>query len=88
MDLWKILLTATLRLNCNWDFDKLHNIVNNHCFGCHAGSKQVTNSSDHIAFLMSLFKLSFPQAVMKLAEITNTPLPNQEKSPATTTEKS
>ena len=57
-------------------------------FGCHAGSKQVTKSSDHIAFLMSFFKLSFPQAIVKLAEITNTPLPNQEKSPATTTEKS
>jgi len=34
-------------------------------FGCHAGSKQVTKSSDHIAFLMSFFKLSFPQAIVK-----------------------
>lgn len=30
MDLWKILVMGTLRLNCNWDFDKLHEIVNNH----------------------------------------------------------
>ncbi len=30
MDLWKILVLGTLRLNCNWDYDKLHNISNNH----------------------------------------------------------
>ena len=59
-----------------------------YCFGCHAGSKQVTKSSDHIAFLMSYLNLSFPQAVVKLAEITNTPLTNQAKSPAPDTGKS
>jgi transposase, IS5 family len=30
MALWKILVLGTLRMNCNWDFDKLHNIANNH----------------------------------------------------------
>jgi hypothetical protein len=30
MDLWKIFVLGTLRLNCNWDYDKLHDIVNNH----------------------------------------------------------
>ncbi len=30
MDLWKILVLGTLRLNCNWDYDKLHNISNEH----------------------------------------------------------
>ena len=30
MDLWKILVLGTLRLNCNWDYDKLHDIANNH----------------------------------------------------------
>ncbi len=30
MDLWKILVLATLRLNCNWDYDKVHEIANNH----------------------------------------------------------
>lgn len=30
MDLWKILVLGTLRLNCNWDFDKVHDIANNH----------------------------------------------------------
>ena len=30
MDLWKILVLGTLKLNCNWDYDKLHNISNNH----------------------------------------------------------
>ena len=24
MDLWKILVLGTLRLNCNWDYDKVH----------------------------------------------------------------
>ena len=30
MNLWKILVLGTLRLNCNWDFDKVHEIANNH----------------------------------------------------------
>ena len=30
MDLWKILVLGTLRLNCNWDYDKVHDISNNH----------------------------------------------------------
>jgi len=30
MNLWKILVLATLRLNCNWDFDKIHEMANNH----------------------------------------------------------
>ena len=30
MDLWKILVLGTLRLNCNWDFDKIHEMANNH----------------------------------------------------------
>ena len=30
MDLWKILVLGTLRLSCNWDYDKLQDIANNH----------------------------------------------------------
>ena len=30
MDLWKIFVLGTIRLNCNWDYDKLLNIVNAH----------------------------------------------------------
>jgi IS5 family transposase len=30
MDLWKILVLATLRLNCNWDYDKVLEMANNH----------------------------------------------------------
>jgi hypothetical protein len=30
MELWKILVLGTIRLNCNWDFDKLQEIANNH----------------------------------------------------------
>jgi IS5 family transposase len=30
MDLWKVLVLGTLRLNCNWDYDKLREIANNH----------------------------------------------------------
>lgn len=30
MDLWSILILGTLRLNCNWDYDKLLEIANNH----------------------------------------------------------
>lgn len=30
MDLWKILVMGTIRLNCNWDYDKLQDIANNH----------------------------------------------------------
>ena len=30
MDLWKILVLGTLRLDCNWDYDKFQDIANNH----------------------------------------------------------
>jgi hypothetical protein len=30
MELWKILVLGTLRVNCSWDYDKLHDIANNH----------------------------------------------------------
>jgi len=30
MELWKILVLGTVRLNCNWDYDKLQEIANNH----------------------------------------------------------
>jgi len=30
MDLWQILVLGTLRLSCNWDYDKLMDIANNH----------------------------------------------------------
>lgn len=30
MNLWKILVMGTIRLNCNWDYDKLQEIANNH----------------------------------------------------------
>jgi len=30
MDLWKILVLGTLRLNCNCDYDKVHEMANNH----------------------------------------------------------
>jgi hypothetical protein len=30
MELWKIIVLGTLRINCNWDYDTLHNMANNH----------------------------------------------------------
>ncbi|MBW1996028.1 MAG: hypothetical protein JRI77_16510 [Deltaproteobacteria bacterium] len=30
MDLWKILVPGTVRLNCNWDFDKVQEMANNY----------------------------------------------------------
>jgi len=30
MDLWSILVLGVLRLNCNWDYDKLKEMVDNH----------------------------------------------------------
>jgi IS5 family transposase len=30
MELWKILVLGTLRLNCNWDYDKVQEIANQH----------------------------------------------------------
>ena len=30
MELWKILVMGTIRLNCNWDYDKLKEIIDNH----------------------------------------------------------
>lgn len=30
MELWKVLVLGTLRLNCDWNYDKLQDIANNH----------------------------------------------------------
>jgi len=30
MDVWRILVFGTIRLNCNWDYDKLHEMADNH----------------------------------------------------------
>ncbi|MCD6581492.1 MAG: hypothetical protein J7K90_06785 [Desulfuromusa sp.] len=30
MDLWKILILGVLRLNLNWDYDRLQEMANNH----------------------------------------------------------
>lgn len=30
MELWKIFVLGAVRLNCNWDYDKLQEIANNH----------------------------------------------------------
>ena len=30
MELWKVFVLGTVRLNCNWDYDKLQEIANNH----------------------------------------------------------
>ncbi len=30
MELWRILILGSLRLNCDWDYDKLQDIANNH----------------------------------------------------------
>ena len=30
MDLWKILVFGVVRLGCNWNYDKLHDMANNH----------------------------------------------------------
>jgi hypothetical protein len=30
MELWKILVMGTIRLNCGWNYDKLKDIVDNH----------------------------------------------------------
>lgn len=30
MELWKAFVMCTIRANLNWDFDRLHNMVNNH----------------------------------------------------------
>ena len=30
MHWWKVLVMGTLRLNLNWDYDRLHEMVNNH----------------------------------------------------------
>jgi len=30
MDIWQICVLGVIRLSCNWDYDKLHEMVNNH----------------------------------------------------------
>lgn len=49
-----------------------------YCFGCGAGEKAITGSSDHIAFLMKYHNLTFSKAVEFLAQTTQTPLPQKQ----------
>lgn len=30
MELWKIFVLGSVKINCNWDYDKIHDIANNH----------------------------------------------------------
>lgn len=30
LEIWKIIVFGTLRINCNWSYDTLHNMANNH----------------------------------------------------------
>ena len=54
MQLWQILVMGSLRLNCNWDYDKLQDIVNNH-----STVRQMLGIStleDHIKFHLNTLK--------------------------------
>ena len=74
MDLWKILVLGTLRLNCNWDYDKVHEIANNHSklremlghsktdFGCQYALQTIR---DNIALLTPPILDEINQVVVK-----------------------
>jgi len=49
MDLWKILVLGTLRLNCDWDYDKVKEIADNHL--------KVREMMGHCRFEDSLYSL-------------------------------
>lgn len=49
MDLWKVLILGTLRLNCNWDYDKVKEIADNHL--------KVREMMGHCRFEDSLYPL-------------------------------
>lgn len=49
-----------------------------HCFGCGAGSKQVTDGSDIVSFIMWVEKCNFPEAVEKLATAVGVEVPQKD----------
>jgi DNA primase len=49
-----------------------------HCFGCGAGSKQVTDGSDIVSFMMWVEKCNFPEAVEKLAALGGVEVPQKD----------
>jgi len=74
MDLWKILVLGTLRLNCNWDYDKVQEMANNHSklrkmlghsktdFGCQYALQTIR---DNIALLTPPILDEINQVVVK-----------------------
>lgn len=67
MDLWKILVLGTLRLNCNWDYDKLQEIVNEHktlrLMLCHPEDDEYKY---HLQTLRDNVSLLTPEALEKI----------------------
>jgi DNA primase len=51
-----------------------------HCFGCGAGSKQKTDGSDIVSFVMWVDNCSFPEAVARLANKKGLKVPSTEMS--------
>lgn len=43
MDMWKILVLGVIRLTCNWNYDTLHNMVNNH-----AGLREMLGHNNNV----------------------------------------
>lgn len=52
-----------------------------YCYGCHAGTKDVTGSSDPIAFIMWMEECTWYEAMTKLANRAEMAIPNSELTP-------
>ena len=72
MDLWKILVLGTTRLSCNWDYDKLLEIANNHrTLRLMLGHSAMDHESRYaLQTLKDNVSLFTPEVLDKLSQIT------------------
>jgi IS5 family transposase len=68
---WKILVMGTLRLNLNWDYDRLHEMVNNHKITREMLGHGIGDEGDEYSLpaLKYNVELSTPKIVDKLNQI-------------------
>jgi hypothetical protein len=86
MELWRILVLGTLRLNCNWDYDKLQEMANNHLtlrqmLGHGVVDKDYRYSLQTLKDNIRLFTVDILDRVNQVVVQTGHDLANKKKEP-------
>ena len=70
MELWKILVLGTLRINCNWDYDKLQEIANNHMTLREMLGQDIFNREKYpLQTLKDNVSLLTPEILMEISDV-------------------